>query len=430
MSRQRTINDQIWRSNRLSGCTVEDRYALFYFLTSPFSNVIGAYEVVLRVAASEMGWDVESQLINVIRRLVDADLIYFDADANYVWVKVWWDHNSAKMAVASTLRKKTLQQIEALPERWRNDYVDDFINRLPADDPLRDTVASALASPSDRVSTAYADPSNSQSSIHSAPHDALINQGVSEPDTLCTPYPNGMDRRPGNTTTNTNSIYNTTTTTGSGQYGLPDNGSRRETFNIVLSMPPGTDRRAVNDAICAFAKTEFGANHAYVFAIHDDEAHPHGHLCVKALGLDGSRLNPRKADLQRWRERFAEALREKGIEANATPRRARSNTHPTVKQATRHAAKRGKSTKAAEREQRGLSGISRAIRNGYGHIAKALAAGDIEDKSLALEIVRFLDPSQDKTLLVPQRSQRSTEVTKDAQQLNKTNRPGKCDLSR
>ncbi|WP_235181218.1 hypothetical protein [Bordetella bronchiseptica] len=113
--------------------------------------MIGAYEVVLRVAASEMGWDVESQLINVIRRLVDADLIYFDADANYVWVKVWWDHNSAKMAVASTLRKKTLQQIEALPERWRNDYVDDFINRLPADDPLRDTIASALASPSDRV---------------------------------------------------------------------------------------------------------------------------------------------------------------------------------------------------------------------------------------------------------------------------------------
>ncbi|WP_336728577.1 relaxase/mobilization nuclease domain-containing protein [Achromobacter ruhlandii] len=216
----------------------------------------------------------------------------------------------------------------------------------------------------------------------------------------------------------------------SGQYGLPDNGSRRETFNIVLSMPPGTDRRGVNDAIRAFAKTEFGANHAYVFAIHDDEAHPHGHLCVKALGLDGSRLNPRKADLQRWRERFAEALREQGIEANATPRRARSNTRTTVKQATRHAAKRGKSTKAAEREQRGLSRVSRAIRNGYGHIAKALATGDTEDKSLALEIVRFLDPSQDRALQVPQRSQRSTEVTKDTQQQDKTNHPGKGDLSR
>lgn len=203
MSRQRTINDQIWRSNRLSGCTVEDRYALFYFLTSPFSNVIGAYEIVLRVAASEMGWDVESQLMNVIRRLVDADLIYFDADANHVWVKVWWDHNSAKMAVASTLRKKTLEQIAALPERWRNDYAGDFINRLPADDPLRDTVAMALAYPSDRVSTAYADPSDSPSPNQSGKSGAVINQGVSEDHTVSIPYRQGVDRRPGNTTTTT-----------------------------------------------------------------------------------------------------------------------------------------------------------------------------------------------------------------------------------
>lgn len=216
----------------------------------------------------------------------------------------------------------------------------------------------------------------------------------------------------------------------SGQYGLPDNGSRRETFNIVLSMPPGTDRRAVNNAIRAFAKAEFGDNHEYVFAIHDDEAHPHGHLCVKALGLDGSRLNPRKADLQRWRERFAEALREQGIEANATPRRARSHTHLTVKQATRHAAQRGKSTKATEREPRRRSGVSRAIRNGYGHIAKALAAGDTNDKSLALKIVGYLDPTQDRKLQGPQRLQSNAEATKDAQQLDKTNRSGKDDLSR
>ncbi|GAA5235258.1 hypothetical protein FOZ76_05265 [Verticiella sediminum] len=216
----------------------------------------------------------------------------------------------------------------------------------------------------------------------------------------------------------------------SGQYGLPDNGSRRETFNIVLSMPPGTDRRAVNDAIRAFAKAEFGDNHAYVFAIHDDEAHPHGHLCVKALGLDGSRLNPRKADLQRWRERFAEALREQGIEANATPRRARSHPRVTVKQATRHAAKRGKSTKATEWEQRRRSGVSRAIRNGYGHIAKALATGDDKDKSLALKIVRFLDPTQDGKRQAPQHSQSNTEATKDAQRLDKTHRSGKDDLSR
>jgi len=131
MSRQRTINDQIWRSNRLSGCTVEDRYALFYFLTSPFSNVIGAYEIVIRVAASEMGWDPDSQLMPVMRRLIDAGILDFDPQANYIWIKDWWDHNSAKMAVATTLRKKTLEQIAALPQGWRDAYVNDFIDRLP-----------------------------------------------------------------------------------------------------------------------------------------------------------------------------------------------------------------------------------------------------------------------------------------------------------
>ena len=41
------------------------------------------------------------------------------------------------------------------------------------------------------------------------------------------------------------------------------------------------------------------------------------------MGRDGERLNPRKADLQLWRETFAAALRDRGVEAEATPRRAR-----------------------------------------------------------------------------------------------------------
>ena len=38
---------------------------------------------------------------------------------------------------------------------------------------------------------------------------------------------------------------------------------------------------------------------------------------------DGARLNPRKADLQRWRERFAEYLAELGVAATATRREDR-----------------------------------------------------------------------------------------------------------
>ncbi|MFY3456774.1 relaxase/mobilization nuclease domain-containing protein [Achromobacter xylosoxidans] len=216
----------------------------------------------------------------------------------------------------------------------------------------------------------------------------------------------------------------------SGQYGLPENGSCRETFNIVLSMPPGTERRAVKDAIRAFAQAEFSDNHAYVFAIHDDEAHPHGHLCVKSLGFDGSRLNPRKADLQRWRERFAEALRERGVEANATPRRARADTREVIKQATLHATKNGKSMKADAEQDRCHIGVSRAIKDSYGHIARALAKGNDMDKSLALAIVQFLDPSRATTPPIRVRLRSSIDATKEAQRRGSEDRSGKSDLDR
>ncbi|MFB6452761.1 relaxase/mobilization nuclease domain-containing protein [Bradyrhizobium tunisiense] len=93
--------------------------------------------------------------------------------------------------------------------------------------------------------------------------------------------------------------------------------------NIILSMPAGTDAVAVKDSARAFAIETFGYNHDYVFVQHLDDKHPHVHLTVRSLGHDGKRLNPRKADLQVWRERFAGELRLRGIAAEATPRRTR-----------------------------------------------------------------------------------------------------------
>ncbi|MEP7300402.1 MAG: hypothetical protein ABI699_02660 [Caldimonas sp.] len=47
------------------------------------------------------------------------------------------------------------------------------------------------------------------------------------------------------------------------------------------------------------------------------------HISVRAESQHGKRLSPRKADLQRWRETFAEKLRGWGIEAEATRQAAR-----------------------------------------------------------------------------------------------------------
>ena len=121
-----------------------------------------------------------------------------------------------------------------------------------------------------------------------------------------------------------------------GKIGIPyESEKRKEAFNIVLSMPPGTDRHAVKEAAREFAREQFG-NHQYIFAAHNDEKHPHVHLAVKAVDHDGVRLNPRKGDLYFWREQFAEKLREQGIAANATLRRARGIIQKSEKQVIRH----------------------------------------------------------------------------------------------
>jgi len=98
---------------------------------------------------------------------------------------------------------------------------------------------------------------------------------------------------------------------------IENDGSRREAFNIMLSMPRGTDPLAVQRAAREFAQQEL-ANHKYVMVLHDHQANPHVHISVRAESKVGSRLNPRKADLQRWREVFAEKLQALGIDAAAT----------------------------------------------------------------------------------------------------------------
>jgi len=100
---------------------------------------------------------------------------------------------------------------------------------------------------------------------------------------------------------------------------------RREpltSISMVLSMPPGTDPDTVYQAARAFARTEL-ERFPYAMALHTDADHPHVHLTVAARGEGGERFNPRKDDLAGWRESFARELRARGIEAEATPRRAR-----------------------------------------------------------------------------------------------------------
>jgi tryptophan 2,3-dioxygenase len=196
--------------------------------------------------------------------------------------------------------------------------------------------------------------------------------------------------------------------------GIPyENGHRKEAFNIVLSMPPNTDRAAVKNAAREFAKHLF-EGHQYAFAAHDDEKHPHVHLVVKAVNREGIRLNPRKADLQHWRETFAEKLQDFGIEANATPRQARGVVRRPDKQALRHiqkdfkAGKRDKPARVAVAQAKAvLDEVNNTAQHqnpaqanivarrqktlaAYKNVVAVLAKGDQQDRELAVKTLDFV----------------------------------------
>lgn len=174
---------------------------------------------------------------------------------------------------------------------------------------------------------------------------------------------------------------------------IDEEGHRREAFNIMLSMPAGTNAELLKKAVCEFAHVEL-ARHCYVMVLHDHQANPHVHLSVKAEGISGKRLNPRKADLHRWRETFAEKLRGWGIEAEATRQATRGENRSyeplwrlKARQEGRLRAQPAMMVKAELQASRGRADAMVS----WAHILKALAESEVNgDRELAKRISSFV----------------------------------------
>ena len=205
-------------------------------------------------------------------------------------------------------------------------------------------------------------------------------------------------------------------------------------LSVVLSMPAGTEPHRLQDAARAFAAATFGERFPYVFALHDEGRHPHVHLTVRMLGRDGERLNPRKADLQAWREGFAKTLRDRGVPAEATPRRTRGvvrKPDPICirKLRDRFSAGQGPSpdvlqqayrdalrTRGAEPWRKPIQDRQRAIRKAF--VAEALRlqqSGTAPDRALGArieEFVRALPAIETRDDLIRRRIDASRERTR------------------
>jgi len=124
------------------------------------------------------------------------------------------------------------------------------------------------------------------------------------------------------------------------------NANSRNVVHLMLSAPIGTDRAAAHESVRDFARNAFAGNHDYVLVRHDDTDHPHTHILVQMRGDDGTKLDPRKADLKAWREDYARCALVHGIMLDASSRRSRGQGKKGQKMAVVKLKARGQASYA------------------------------------------------------------------------------------
>lgn len=177
-----------------------------------------------------------------------------------------------------------------------------------------------------------------------------------------------------------------------------------QSVGIILSMPEGTPPDRVHDATRSWARATL-TDHDWLLVRHDDRGHPHVHVTVRAVGPTGKRLTAGPADLQRWRETFARELRRVGIEAEATPRKARGFVIKSARSAVHRLEQRGLEPRVARRSRDemtkssggnqskweiGVQARQQAIRTVYLTRAKELEQGTADELRLAHDIRSFV----------------------------------------
>jgi hypothetical protein len=171
---------------------------------------------------------------------------------------------------------------------------------------------------------------------------------------------------------------------------IEDTSDRREAYNIMLSMPRGVDPLILQRAAREFAATEL-ADHKYVLVLHDHQANPHVHISVRAESKHGKRLNPRKTDLHRWRETFAEKLRGWGIEAEATRQAIRGDVRRYPPLWRVKAKEEGRERKPEPtRPAKTTAGRMYALEAWQQVVLAMEGSRELEDKRLAREIELFV----------------------------------------
>ena len=93
MAKQRYINTRFWQDNYISNLDPSEKLLFLYCLTSPSTNISGAYEIPLKIIAADTGFDKDMILKIFARFEKDNKIIYKDG---WLFIVNFIKHQSSK----------------------------------------------------------------------------------------------------------------------------------------------------------------------------------------------------------------------------------------------------------------------------------------------------------------------------------------------
>ena len=119
MALYRPVSTQFWTDSKVvNEYTPDDRYFLLYLLTNPYTNLIGCYELSIKNASFQLGWDME-KTENEMKRMADKfHRIGYDTETKEVCIFQWGKYNWTKSPQLISSLESSYQSVKCERFKW------------------------------------------------------------------------------------------------------------------------------------------------------------------------------------------------------------------------------------------------------------------------------------------------------------------------
>ena len=96
MAVKRIVDTSFWTDSKVDDFSPEDKYFMLYLLTNPFTKQLGIYEISVKQAAFQMGWQADAFKVLLERFENKYDMIRYSEETGEIAIKNYLRHSIMK----------------------------------------------------------------------------------------------------------------------------------------------------------------------------------------------------------------------------------------------------------------------------------------------------------------------------------------------